>query len=110
MPFKPGISGNPSGSQTEKQFASALKRAIQQDDAKRLRAAAEALLDHAAAGEYWAINMLADRLDGKPTQQLQALDEEGRSVAVALITYSDTVQLQPKDIPATIIESPGLRH
>jgi Family of unknown function (DUF5681) len=110
MPWQPGQSGNPGGSKVEKQFLQALKRAIAADDAKRLRAAAEALLDHAAAGEYWAINMLADRLDGKPTQQLQALDEEGRSVAVALITYSDTVQLQSKDISTPIIEGTGLRH
>jgi hypothetical protein len=96
--------------QTEKQFHGALRRAIISDNGERLRRAAEALLDHAAAGEYWAINMLADRLDGKPTQQLQALDEEGRSVAVALITYSDTLQLQSQDLSATTIEGTGQRH
>ena len=94
----------------EKQFYGALRRAIIGDSGERLRRAAEALLDHAAAGEYWAINMLADRLDGKPTQQLQALDEEGRSVAVALITYSDTLPVPAKDISTPIIEGPGLRH
>ena len=54
--------------------------------------------------------MLADRLDGKPTQQLQTVDDEGRSVAVALITYSDTVQLQSETVPTAVIEGPGLRH
>ena len=94
----------------EKQFYGALRRAIIGDNGERLRRAAEKLLDCAAEGQYWAINMLADRLDGKPTQQLQALDEEGRSVAVALITYSDTVQLQSKALPAPSTESTGLRH
>ena len=94
----------------EKQFYGALRRAIIGDSGERLRRAAEALLDHAANGEYWAINMLADRLDGKPTQQLQALDEEGRSVAVALITYSDTLQLPAPEVSATPIEGTGLRH
>ena len=94
----------------EKQFYGALRRAIIGDSGERLRRAAEALLDHAAAGEYWAINMLADRLDGKPTQQLQALDEEGRSVAVALITYSDSIQVSTPAIPAPVIEGTGSRH
>ncbi len=51
-----------------KLFDGALRRAIAQDDGKRLRQAAEALLDAAAAGEPWAIDKLADRLDGKPGQ------------------------------------------
>lgn len=77
------------------------------DAGARLRKAAEALLDHAANGEYWAINMLADRLDGKPMQQIAAIDEEGRSVAVALITYSDSLQVSTTPLPAPILESPG---
>ena len=69
MPWKPGESGNPGGSPREKRFLTALERAVIQDDSVKLRAAAEKLLDRAAEGEPWAIAMLADRLDGKPTQQ-----------------------------------------
>ena len=36
-----------------------------------MREAAEKLLDFASAGESWAIQQLADRLDGKPAQQVQ---------------------------------------
>ena len=69
MPFAPGQSGNPNGAPLKsKRFHTALDRAIEQDDAKRLRAAAEKLLDLAAQGEPWATQMLADRLDGKPAQ------------------------------------------
>lgn len=68
--WKPGQSGNPGGTIREKQFLAALERAVKQDDGKKLRAAAEKLLDCAAAGEPWAIQQLADRLDGKPTQQV----------------------------------------
>jgi len=73
MPFQPGQSGNPEGARIHKQkrFFNALDRAIEQDDAKKLRTAADKLLDEAAKGEPWAIQMLADRLDGKPAQQLQ---------------------------------------
>ena len=68
MPFEPGQSGNPAGSQKAKRFYNALDRAIVQDDSKRLRDTAEKLLDLAAAGEPFAMQMLADRLDGKPAQ------------------------------------------
>ena len=68
--WKPGQSGNPSGQQREKRFLAALERAITQDDGKKLRSAAEKLLDCAVAGESWAIQQLADRLDGKASQQI----------------------------------------
>lgn len=71
MPFQPGQSGNPKGTQREKRFLNALERAIAQDDSKRLRDAAEKLLDFAAAGEAWAVKELADRLDGKPAQAVE---------------------------------------
>lgn len=71
MPFEPGQSGNPDGTKKERKFIAALDRAIAQDDGKRLRDAAEKLLTHAANGEPWAIGMLADRLDGKPKQQVE---------------------------------------
>jgi hypothetical protein len=46
----------------------ALRKAIVQDDGKRLRASVEQLLNLASKGEPWAIKELADRLDGRPTQ------------------------------------------
>lgn len=70
MPFQPGQSGNPSGYKREAKFRAALDRAIAQDDGKRLRGAAEKLLDLAEQGESWAVKELADRLDGKPAQTI----------------------------------------
>lgn len=49
----------------------ALRKAITQEDGKRLRRAAEQLLDKAAEGEAWAIKELADRLDGKAFQSVE---------------------------------------
>mgnify|MGYP001560785995 CR=1 FL=1 len=68
--WKPGQSGNPSGNQRQKKFQQALDRAILADDGQKLREAADKVYALAAAGEEWAIQFLADRLDGKPTQQL----------------------------------------
>lgn len=45
-----------------------LRKAIAQDDGRRLRASIERLLNLASNGEPWAIKELADRLDGRPTQ------------------------------------------
>jgi hypothetical protein len=69
MAFEKGnkLGGRP---KERRMFDETLRRAIAQDDGARVRACAEALLDKAAAGEPWAVNCLADRLDGKPDQNL----------------------------------------
>lgn len=89
MPFQKGQSGNPSGSVASKPFLDTLNRAIAQDDARKLRKCAETLLDKAAEGEPWAVQMLADRLDGKPKQQTEVTGADGAplltSIAVELI-------------------------
>ncbi len=59
--------GNTNGAKS-RAFYGALTRAIAQDDGKRLRQAAESLLDLAAQGESWAVRDLRDTLDGKPAQ------------------------------------------
>ena len=109
MPFEPGQSGNPSGAKTEHKFKAALLRAIAQDNAVRLRQAAECLLDLAASGEGWAIKELADRLDGKAVTQLQAQDSDGQPLAIGLIAYHPS-QLPAPALPAPDPESTGLRH
>ena len=65
-----GQPGNQNAKKT-KPFWHAIDRAIVQEDGKRLREAAEKLLDAAAAGEEWAIKELGDRLDGKAAQAVQ---------------------------------------
>lgn len=57
-------------------WQAALRRAIAQSEVDRVRAAAEQLLDQAAAGEQWAIKELADRLDGKAVQAIEGADGE----------------------------------
>lgn len=66
--------GAPEGNQNAlkgKMWNDALRRAIAQDDGKRVRGAVEKLLDFANEGEQWAIKELADRLDGKAKQQTE---------------------------------------
>lgn len=73
MAWKQGQSGNPNGRPKDKQFADMLRLAVNEDDAitgkRKLRAIADKLVDEALKGESWAIQQVADRLDGKPAQE-----------------------------------------
>ena len=98
MPFEPGKSGNPSGTKREQKFAAALNRAVLADDGAKLRAAAEALLDAAAEGESWAIDQLANRLDGKPSQAV-VVSGDDEAPPVSLRATVELIHARP--LPAT---------
>jgi len=81
----------------KKRFLEALTRAVLADDGRRLRLAAESLLNQAAQGEPWAIQELANRLDGRPAQAIYEEDQEGNRVpfrGVIELVRSDTDRLQ----------------
>lgn len=72
MAWKKGQTGNPLGAQSrDKPFRDALRMEIAQagPDLKALRRVAAALLDKAAEGDVLAIREIADRLDGKVSQE-----------------------------------------
>lgn len=71
--------GNLNASKSKRWYET-LDRAIKQDEGARLRAAAEKLLDLAAAGEQWAVKEIGDRLDGKPTQQTEISGPDGGAI------------------------------
>jgi hypothetical protein len=66
-----------------------LRKAIAQDDGRRLRESIEQLLNLASIGEPWAIKELADRLDGRPKQAnvLEASDEpELKTIKIVFVS------------------------
>ena len=67
-------------------FQDALRKSIAQDEGKRLRAAAEKLLDLAAEGTPWAVREIADRLDGKAFQSVMLSGDENAPLAFTEIT------------------------
>ena len=88
MPFQPGESGNPNGTSKLKRFYATLDRVIIQDEQEqtpKLRKAAEKLLEEASKGEPWALQMLADRLDGKPKQQTEITGADGAPLIVQVL-------------------------
>lgn len=72
MKYSPGKSGNPGGRPRDKAFADAVRVAVNREDKdgrKKLNQLAEKLIEFALAGEGWAMQQIADRLDGKPAQE-----------------------------------------
>lgn len=79
--------GAPFGNQNNlqnKPFRDAIDRACAQEDGKRLRGAAEKLLNLAEAGEPWAIKELADRVDGR-AHQSGTVEFKGASLAEIIL-------------------------
>jgi aromatic ring-opening dioxygenase LigB subunit len=77
MPFQPG---NNLGAKSKK-FEQAIKRALADEDDRKLRGIADKVVALATDGERWAVEMLRDTLDGKPAQAMTiAGDEEAPPV------------------------------
>ena len=89
MTFKKGQSGNPGGRAKEKPFADALRMEIAAagEDHKALRSVARALIKNAEGGDIRAIRELADRLDGKPTQAVEANLDVSSDPMAELLAY-----------------------
>ena len=72
--------GNTHSSKNNRLWADTLKRALMQADGNKIRAIAEALIEKAASGDVSAIREVGDRLDGKPTQQIDQTTEHSGEV------------------------------
>jgi hypothetical protein len=67
--------GRPIGSvNREKPFTTALRVALLSNGGRRLRVIAERLAEKAEQGDLAAIQQIADRLDGKPSQVIEGGD------------------------------------
>lgn len=62
--------GNTNGAKENRLWGDTIRRAVAQDNGKRLRAIAEKLLDLAAEGDIQAIKEFGDRIDGKAPQSV----------------------------------------
>jgi hypothetical protein len=82
MVFQPGNRANPGGRPKEKKFTEALRVALNDEVEKdgqkvtKLRVIADRLIAEAMAGEGWAIQQVADRIEGKPPQAIVGDDNE----------------------------------
>lgn len=67
-------------------FADAINKALAQDDGKRLRKIAEALLTKASEGDVTAIKEFADRVDGKVIQGIEGQLDHSLTVEITRFT------------------------
>ena len=68
----------------ERAFRTALDIANKTNDGKFMRMTAESVWKAASKGEPWAVNIIADRYDGKPVQQIN-VDKEERIKLIAVV-------------------------
>jgi hypothetical protein len=60
-----------------KDFKDALRKALANGGESKLPSIAEKLVDLAVSGEQWAIQEVANRLDGRPAQEVAVTGEGG---------------------------------
>lgn len=92
--------GAPVGNQNAakaKIVSDAIRKALAADDWKRLREGAEKVADAYAKGEAWAVQFVADRMEGKPHQTLSGPDDSPllAGIDVTLHSSKSTVGRQP---------------
>ena len=73
-----GQSGNPDGRSKTKLFRQALREVLSLNEAKEI---AKKVVQMAKAGDLMAVNIVADRLDGKPQQSVEITDERSNDLA-----------------------------
>jgi len=72
--------GHTNSSKNNRIWGNIIKKLAVQEDYKRLHAMAEKLYEKAAEGDLAAIKEVGDRLDGKPTQQIDQTTEHSGEV------------------------------
>src|SRR3974390_2112995 len=87
MAFKKGMSGNPGGKSGQKIFTDALRLELNRvdpqdkDKRKKINRLAEKLVECAIEDKQgWAFQQIADRLEGKPVQVVDATVDDNRTV------------------------------
>jgi hypothetical protein len=70
------------------------------EDHQKLRIIAKKLLDKAAKGDMQAINCLADRLDGKPSQAVEVSGDTTRYVIRAPLPNATSEEWEQEHFPA----------
>jgi len=82
MGFKKGQSGNPGGRTKERLFTNALRLELNRETGdgsgkrKKISVIAEKLVECAMAGESWAVQQVADRMEGKPQQAIDIAHDQ----------------------------------
>lgn len=74
--------GNTNARKENRIFGDELRKAIAQDERKRIRMGIERLLDKVSEGDLQAMKELADRTDGRPAQGVTVSGDADNPLAV----------------------------
>jgi hypothetical protein len=110
MAFKKGISGNPGGKSGQKIFTDALRLELNRvdpqdkDKRKKVNRLAEKLVECAIEDkESWAFQQIADRLEGKPVQVVDATVDDRYDIEE--FTNAELTAILRKRVKVVPIES-----
>jgi len=115
-PWKPGQSGNPGGRPKKRLIDEALEQLLEANDSAAAREVAAALLDRARKGDMRAIQLVAERTQGKPTQAIGVAGDAGVASdlaervrrALEIVEMSDEdLQQRIKELTAQLATSPA---
>lgn len=101
-----GVGAKPGNQNAAKgrEFEGALKRALVRSDGS-LNKIADKLVALSIEGEQWAIQMLADRLDGKPKQATEISGPDGGAIPIEAVDMTSLTPEQRRALAA--IKLPG---
>lgn len=85
-PWKPGESGNPGGRPRKRLIDRELEELLTKEDSALAKAIAEVLLARARKGDLRAIQLVAERTEGRPRQAMEVSGPEGERLAVEFLT------------------------
>lgn len=112
MPFKPGQVANPQGRRAEpKPWRDALRHALSlegPDGRKLLDVLAARVVQMAVDGDMEAVKEVANRLDGKPLQQINVADADGDAFGVGLVQELERAALRARETAARLVGGKSL--
>lgn len=90
--WRPGQSGNPGGRPRKRLIDDALEDLLSSNDAQAARDVASALLKRARRGDLRAIQLIAERTQGKPTGAVEISGPDGGALEIDRMTDEELDQ------------------
>lgn len=85
-PWKPGESGNPGGRPRKRLIDRELEEMLSSEDSSLAKAIAKALVNRARRGDLKAIQLVAERTEGRPRQAMEVSGPDGERLALEFMT------------------------
>ena len=108
-PWKPGQSGNPGGRPKRRLLDEALEDLLGSNDSQAARDVAVTLLKKARKGDIRAIQLLAERTQGKPMRAIEISGPEGGALVLDRMT-DEQLDERLNELLSTLLADHELRN